>query len=124
MQINGLLVTLSPESVREREAIARRLGERRELTVGGLTGRWLPVAMEAADDAQAREIHDWIGAQPGVDYVDVTSVSFEESGLICANAVEPPPESVIGGLPESAENPPLFSAQPSTIDAYATTRIP
>ena len=79
MQINGLLVTLSPESIPEREAIVRRLGERCELTVGELTGRWLPVAMEATDDAHAREIHDWMGAQAGVEFVDVVSVSFDDS---------------------------------------------
>ena len=91
MQINGLLVTLSPESAPEREAVARRLGARRELAVGELTGRWLPVAMEATDDAHAREIHDWIGALPGVDYVDVVSVSFDDD----ASALTPVPFSAL-----------------------------
>ncbi len=105
MQINGLLVTLSPESEPEREAIARRLGERCELTVGELICRWLPVAMEATDDAHAREIHDWIGALPGVAYVDVTSVSFEEPDLMPANSEQQPNASIIGGLPASAGKP-------------------
>ena len=105
MQINGLLVTLLPESIPEREAIVRRLGERCELTVGELTGRWLPVAMEATDDAHAREIHDWMGAQAGVEFVDVTSVSFEDPDLIPADSEQPPIEKTIGGLPESAGKP-------------------
>ncbi len=105
MLINGLLVTLAPQSRANCEAIARRLVARRELTVGELTGRWLPVAMEATDDAHAREIHDWIGARPGVDYVDVTSVSFEEPDLIPADSGQPPMEKIIGGLPESVGKP-------------------
>ena len=51
---------------------------RRELTAGEVSDRWLPVALEARDDEHSREVHDWLMALPGVEYVDVTSVSFEE----------------------------------------------
>ena len=51
---------------------------RLELTAGEVSDRWLPVALEARDDEHSREVHDWLMALPGVEYVDVTSVSFEE----------------------------------------------
>jgi hypothetical protein len=78
MQINGLLVTLAPQSRANCEAVVCRLAGRAELSIGELNDRWLPAAMEAKDDAHARELHDWIGAQPGVEFVDVVSVSFED----------------------------------------------
>ena len=86
MQINGLLVTLAAQSRTKCEAVARQLAGRAELSIGELNDRWLPVAMEAADDAHARELHDWIGAQPGVEFVDVVSVSFDDSECGCAES--------------------------------------
>lgn len=41
-------------------------------------GRWLPVVMEAADDAESRTLHDWVAALPGVAFVDVVHVNFDE----------------------------------------------
>lgn len=76
MIVSGLLVTLARTS--DRQTLIKAVRSRSELTVGELNDRWLPVALEARDDAHSRELHDWIGAQPGVEFVDVVSVSFED----------------------------------------------
>ena len=83
MPISGLLITLSAdEAIRSstRDLVAKRP----ELTVGTPNDRWLPVALEARDDEHSREVHDWLHALPGVEYVDVVSVNFEEPDLIPA----------------------------------------
>lgn len=70
----GLLVSFeSPSS-----HVVDRLRAHPAMTVGEVTDRWLPVAVEADDDAICREYHDWIAAQPGVAYVDVVHVNIEE----------------------------------------------
>jgi len=60
-----------------RAALLDAMRARRELTAGEVSDRWLPVALEARDDKHSREVHDWLMALPGVEYVDVTSVNFE-----------------------------------------------
>lgn len=72
----GLLVSLdSPRST----DVAQRLRSHPCMTVGESTDRWLPVAVEAEDDAASRELHDWIAALPGVAFVDVVHVNFDDS---------------------------------------------
>ena len=102
MLINGLLVTLAPQSRAKCESIARRLAGRAELSIGELNDRWLPVTMEAADDARARELHDWIGAQPGVEFVDVVSVSFDGEEVPPTDSAQPQMKKIIRGRSESA----------------------
>ena len=59
------------------EAARGEIAARGEFTVGERNDRWLPVVMEGTDDAQCRDLHDWLQTLPGVDYVDVASVHFE-----------------------------------------------
>ena len=108
MITSGLVITLSADAALAAHAIAS-VSARPEFTLGGRNDRWLPVAMEAHDDAASRDLHDWLHALPGVDYVDVVSVNFEEPDLIPADSEQPPMEENIGGLPESVGN---FSALP------------
>jgi hypothetical protein len=70
----GLLVSLDSPSPQ----VIDRLRAHPAMTVGEVTDHWLPVAVEADDDESCREYHDWIAAQPGVTYVDVVHVNFEE----------------------------------------------
>lgn len=79
---------------------------RPELTVGRLNDRWLPVALEARDDEHSREVHDWLMALPGVEYVDVTSVNFEgDEASIPAPALDVrPSRSRQAAIPKSALN--------------------
>jgi hypothetical protein len=76
MITSGLVITLSADAALAAQAIAQ-VSARSEFTPGERNDRWLPLAMEARDDAASRDLHDWLHAQPGVDYVDVVSVNFE-----------------------------------------------
>ncbi|MBK8040777.1 MAG: hypothetical protein IPK22_27145 [Verrucomicrobiaceae bacterium] len=70
----GLLVILDSPSPH----VMDRLRAHPAMTVGEVADRWLPVAVEADDDESCREYHDWIAAQPGVAFIDVVHVNFEE----------------------------------------------
>jgi hypothetical protein len=59
--------------------LTRCLAEHPAFLPGTVQGTWLPVAMEATDDVQSRELHEWIAAQPGVAFVDVVHVNFDET---------------------------------------------
>lgn len=76
MPTSGLIITLQPEPATQANVLAR-LRARPELTLGELSQRWLPAALETHDDAESREVHDWLMALPGVAFVDVVSVNFE-----------------------------------------------
>jgi hypothetical protein len=77
MITSGLVITLSADATLAAQAVAS-VGARFEFTADECQDRWLPVAMEARDDAESRALHDWLQALPGVEYVDVVSVNFEE----------------------------------------------
>ena len=76
MITSGLVLTLSSDATLAAQAVAR-LTARPELTPGERNDRWVPVAMEARDDEASRDLHDWLHALPGVEFVDVVSVNFE-----------------------------------------------
>lgn len=81
MLISGLLITLSANAHSHRSVI-ETLRLRPEIEVGQLFQQWLPVVVETADDAATRELHDWIQAQRGVEYVDVVSVDFDDEEIL------------------------------------------
>lgn len=77
MPISGLILTLNADTELAAQAVAS-VSERPEFMPGERNARWLPVAMEARDDAESRDLHDWLNALPGVDFVDVVYVNFDE----------------------------------------------
>ena len=77
MITSGLVITLSADAALSAQAVAT-LSARSGFTPGERQDRWLPVAMEARDDAESRDLHDWLQALPGVEYVDVVSVNFDD----------------------------------------------
>ena len=85
MLTTGLLISLH-SSV---SSVADRLRAHPAITVGEVADHWLPVAVEAEDDESCRECHDWIAAQPGVAYVDVVHVNFEEPAAELNTAITP-----------------------------------
>jgi hypothetical protein len=91
MITSGLVITLSADPVLAADAVAS-VGARGEFTANPRQDRWLAVAMEARDDAESRALHDWLQALPGVEYVDVVSVNFEEPES--GPAENPPPHTV------------------------------
>lgn len=76
MPISGLILTLNGDAELAAQAVAS-LRTRPEFMPGERNARWLPVAMEARDDAASRDLHDWLNALPGVDFVDVVYVNFD-----------------------------------------------
>ena len=77
MPVSGLLLTLNADQQLAAHTMAA-LSARAEFMVGEQTGRWLPVAVEAADETQSQQLHDWLTTLPGVEFVDVVSVHFTE----------------------------------------------
>ncbi|MCB1207361.1 MAG: hypothetical protein KDN18_24125 [Verrucomicrobiae bacterium] len=73
----GLLLSLEAKESSDR--LASMLSARDAVFPGSPEGSWLPVAVEAADDGGLRELHDWIAGLPGVAYVDVVHVSFDDA---------------------------------------------
>jgi hypothetical protein len=85
MITSGLVLTLNADAALAEQAVAS-LHARPEFTPGERNGRWLPVALEAADNAESRNLHDWLNALPGVDFVDVVYVDFSEDREAPASA--------------------------------------
>jgi hypothetical protein len=77
MPISGLLLTLNENPYTRTETILA-LRSRSEIETGQCVERWLPIATDAADDEESRQLHDWILALPAVEFVDVVSVHFDE----------------------------------------------
>lgn len=77
MLTSGLVLTLSSNATAASASITA-LRERPEFTLGDRNDRWLPVVMETRDDAESRELHDWVLTLPGVEFVDVAYVNFDE----------------------------------------------
>ncbi|QIF04390.1 hypothetical protein [Roseimicrobium sp. ORNL1] len=88
MPISGLLITLTEDHSLAEEAVAA-LASRPEIMVGPRRQQWLPVAVDGRDYAHSREMHEWIGSQPGVAFVDITSINFETDSPNAAEFVHP-----------------------------------
>lgn len=76
------------------QELARLLARHNAFFPGAPQGAWLPVAMEAADDAESRRLHDWIAAQPGVAYVDVVHVHFGDPAAVDSESAATPPPPI------------------------------
>lgn len=92
MPISGLLLTLSADPTLA-AGVAPALAGRDDVTVGTARERWLPLALEAPDDGGCRLAHDWLRALPGVEFVDVVSVHFDDAALPAETSSPLPHES-------------------------------
>mgnify|MGYP005845658979 CR=1 FL=1 len=88
--LSSLVITLSDDSAAAVAAITAH----ESITAERVVDRYLPVAIEAAD---ARIIHDWLNALPGVTYIDVVFCATEpphetpsETPRLYATATEEP----------------------------------
>lgn len=75
---SGLVLTLNADPAVARQAQAL-LQSRPELTLGECNQRWLPLVAETPDVPASRDLHDWLNQLPGVEFVDVVHVSFEDA---------------------------------------------
>ena len=85
MITSGLVLTLSGDVALADQAVAS-LRLRPEFTPGEGNDRWLPVALEVADDAASRAAHDWLNSLTGVEFVDVVYVDFSDDNEAPASA--------------------------------------
>lgn len=77
MLISSLVITLHDAPELRAEALAA-LQAQSKIELGEVNACWLPAVMEADDDREAHALHDWIAMLPGVAFVDVAAVHFEE----------------------------------------------
>jgi hypothetical protein len=73
----GLILSLNTQS--SLENLRPMLAGHSSVFPGSAEGSWLPVAIEAEDDGGLRVIHQWLAALPGVAYVDVVHVTFDDA---------------------------------------------
>jgi hypothetical protein len=73
--VSGLVVTLNDNPIARASAI-ERITAHPAISVAPMKDRWLPIAVEARDQRESYDIHDWLMALEGVEFVDVVSVSF------------------------------------------------
>jgi hypothetical protein len=80
MITSGLVLTLNadPNLAGQAQTAVRA---RPEFTLGAVAQRWLPVVFEVPDVSASRDLHDWLHALPGVEFVDVVQVNFEDAEL-------------------------------------------
>lgn len=78
MITSGLVLTLNADPNLAGQ-VQSALQARPEFTLGTVAQRWLPVVCEVPDVSASRDLHDWLHALPGVEFVDVVQVNFEEA---------------------------------------------
>lgn len=77
MPINGLLLTMSPDSLLA-ESVRTMISGRAEVSLGETNERWQALAVDTPDVKSAHDFHEWLEALPGVEQVDVIYVGFDE----------------------------------------------
>ncbi len=77
MPVNGLLLTLSADSVLAEDA-RRSIATRSEVELAPRQDRWQPLAVDTKDVRAAHDFHEWLESLPGVEQVEVIYVGFEE----------------------------------------------
>jgi hypothetical protein len=76
MSVSGLVVTLSPDSTREVDAV-HAIRSAGPFTVGESFGHRLAVALQAESPRAAERWHAWLHHLPGVVKVDVAFVALD-----------------------------------------------
>jgi hypothetical protein len=76
MPISGLVITLEPDA--DPVSLGALLLARPGIAVGKVEGRWMALVAEAPDEVGSRTLHEWLERLPGVAFVDVVHVSFED----------------------------------------------
>ncbi len=77
MPVNGLLLTLSPDS-RLADRACEEITARPEADLGERHGIYQSLAVDTPDVRAAHEFHEWLESLDGVEQVDVIYVGFEE----------------------------------------------
>lgn len=78
MPISGLVITTQPE---QRDEVLAALRDIPEVTLGTPRGCKLPVVTEVPTLSAARKLTEALMRMPGIDFVDVVSVDFQDEEL-------------------------------------------
>ncbi|MGE3311950.1 MAG: hypothetical protein AB7O66_18445 [Limisphaerales bacterium] len=85
--VGGLLLRPSRDPRLRASALATVAGHP-SMTLGDPVGDWWPLALEAENASDGRDLHAWLTTVPGVDWVEVVSVGFE--GMDETNRIQAP----------------------------------
>ena len=77
MPVAGLTVTLSADEALASAAVGKMFA-RQEILLGEVAGRFMAAVMDTPDSGSSRDLHRWIESLPGVEFVDVVYVGFDE----------------------------------------------
>lgn len=77
MPIAGLSLTLNKDETLVSEAVAE-LAKRPEILLGEWKAHYMAAVIDTPSSQESRDLHRWIESLPGIDFVDVVYVGFDE----------------------------------------------
>ena len=77
MPVSGLVVTLSNQRTPREDAL-QRIGRESRIETGAISGNQIAIVMDTKDSVEDKELWNWLGELPGVEFVDVAMVGFED----------------------------------------------
>ena len=77
MPVAGLTLTFAQDQALISDAVAQMFG-RDDTQLGELDGRYMAAVIDTPDSRSSRDLHRWIETLPGIDFVDVVYVGFDE----------------------------------------------
>lgn len=76
MPVKGLLITLDSDA--ERASLAQtQLSERREIELGEVNEKYLPLVLDTPTERESKELYRWIEKLEGVYFVDTVFSSVD-----------------------------------------------
>ena len=89
MPVSGLVVSLSDEPQPRAESLAL-IGREPRITVGVVEANRLAIVVDTASSEEDRRLWEWLGSLPGVSFVEVAFVGFEQQGDLPVQAGQVP----------------------------------
>ena len=84
MPIAGLSLTLNQDKALVSDSVAA-LSKRPEIFLGKWQSQYMAAVIDTPNSRDSRDLHRWIESLPGVDFVDVVYVGFDEEAPASAN---------------------------------------
>lgn len=78
MPISGLAITLNSDDALAQASVAA-LADHACITIGQREGHRLPIVVETASEEEDRDVWQWLHSLPGVQFVDVACVHFDDN---------------------------------------------
>lgn len=78
MPISGLVLSFSPDSSLPRETLDA-LRNHPSIVIGDACENRIPIVVESADSEDATTIWEWLHSLPGIAFVDLVYLHFEDN---------------------------------------------